>query len=59
MTDQPDHVVISYVRFVEYQERRRRIAADSAPPQPPTTDTDTPPISNHPPDPVKMAWRQS
>jgi len=59
MTDHPEHVVISYERFLECRERRRQITSDLKRPDPPTTHIDTPPIPDHPPVPVSTAWSTS
>jgi hypothetical protein len=45
MNDPLENVVIPYLRFLEYQDRRgRRLAAEAMPrDRPPTTDTDVVP----------------
>jgi len=44
MTDSPVHVLVPYSRFLECQDRRRKIAAElTQRDQPPTTDADVAP----------------
>ena len=59
MTAPPDLVVVSYARFLEFQERRRTIAAAFAYPIPTTSDGGTETALNHPPAPVSTAWSTS
>jgi hypothetical protein len=59
MTAPPDLVVVPYARFLEYQERRRAIAAALADPIPPTNDAGPETALTHPPASVSTAWSTS
>ena len=60
MTDPPVHELIPYSRFLECQDRRRKIGAElTHPDQPPTTDADVPPVPHLPPAPAGTVWRNS
>ena len=58
MTDNPDHVVIPYSRFLECLERRRPIV-ERPQPEPPTHDADVPPAPAGPHEPVTTAARRT